>query len=264
MPRTGARRPRWWPSSVLRRRQQHQPRAVRGRPRHGQGAAGGVVRHGVAAGAPRHPLVAGARRRRLHRLRLSARGARLSRSRQHDSAAAGGHCRTDRMGRPARRRSRAPARRGRIVRDALEGARTRWPDWCGVAGRQVVFTSGATEAINAAVWGPHRRSRGTRSLRRRRALGRARHVGPLRAHRGHQGGRRGAHRRRCAAGAAAPGLRARPCPGALPMGQRRGRHVQPVHEVVGCAEKPASRCTWTPPPLAGTCLWTSARSTPTW
>jgi cysteine desulfurase len=42
---------------------------------------------------------------------------------------------------------------GRIVRDALETAREQVADLLGVVGRQVVFTSGATEAINAAVWG---------------------------------------------------------------------------------------------------------------
>ena len=55
----------------LRRRQQHQPCAVRGGPRHGQGAAVRAVRHGVAAGPPGDPLLAGAGRRRLHRLCLS-------------------------------------------------------------------------------------------------------------------------------------------------------------------------------------------------
>jgi cysteine desulfurase len=42
---------------------------------------------------------------------------------------------------------------GRTVRDALEVARRQVADLVGVVGRQVVFTSGATEAINAAVWG---------------------------------------------------------------------------------------------------------------
>ncbi len=42
---------------------------------------------------------------------------------------------------------------GRIVRDALEAAREQVADLVGVAGRQIVFTSGATESINAAVWG---------------------------------------------------------------------------------------------------------------
>lgn len=45
---------------------------------------------------------------------------------------------------------------GRIVRDALEIARGQVADLVGVAGRQVVFTSGATESINAAAWGATR------------------------------------------------------------------------------------------------------------
>lgn len=42
---------------------------------------------------------------------------------------------------------------GRTVRDALETARAQVAELVAVAPRQVVFTSGATEAINAAVWG---------------------------------------------------------------------------------------------------------------
>jgi cysteine desulfurase len=42
---------------------------------------------------------------------------------------------------------------GRMVRAALEDARDRVADWLGVRPRQVVFTSGGTEAVNAAVWG---------------------------------------------------------------------------------------------------------------
>ena len=49
---------------------------------------------------------------------------------------------------------------GRIVRDALEVARGQVADLVGVAGRQVVFTSGATESINAAVWGATRQRPG--------------------------------------------------------------------------------------------------------
>jgi cysteine desulfurase len=45
---------------------------------------------------------------------------------------------------------------GRIVRDALELARAQVAALVGVATRQVVFTSGATESINAAVWGATR------------------------------------------------------------------------------------------------------------
>ena len=47
---------------------------------------------------------------------------------------------------------------GRVVRDALEEARRLVAALVGVAARQVVFTSGGTEAINAAVWGATRAS----------------------------------------------------------------------------------------------------------
>jgi cysteine desulfurase len=49
---------------------------------------------------------------------------------------------------------------GRIVRDALEEARAQVAALVTVAPRQVVFTSGATEAINAAVWGASRAAPG--------------------------------------------------------------------------------------------------------
>ncbi len=49
---------------------------------------------------------------------------------------------------------------GRIVRDALEVARRQVAELVGVAERQVVFTSGATESINAAVWGATRAAAG--------------------------------------------------------------------------------------------------------
>ena len=49
---------------------------------------------------------------------------------------------------------------GRTVRDALEEARRQVADLVGVAGRQVVFTSGATESVNAAVWGATRAAPG--------------------------------------------------------------------------------------------------------
>ena len=49
---------------------------------------------------------------------------------------------------------------GRTVRDALEGARGHVAGLLGVAPRQVVFTSGGTEAINAAVWGAARAAPG--------------------------------------------------------------------------------------------------------
>ncbi len=49
---------------------------------------------------------------------------------------------------------------GRIVRDALEEARRQVAGLVGATARQVVFTSGGTEAINAAVWGATRQRPG--------------------------------------------------------------------------------------------------------
>jgi cysteine desulfurase len=49
---------------------------------------------------------------------------------------------------------------GRTVRDALEEARHQVAALLGATPRQVVFTSGATEAINAAVWGACRAAPG--------------------------------------------------------------------------------------------------------
>jgi cysteine desulfurase len=49
---------------------------------------------------------------------------------------------------------------GRIVRDALEEARQQVADLVGATPREVVFTSGGTEAINAAVWGATRQHPG--------------------------------------------------------------------------------------------------------
>ncbi len=49
---------------------------------------------------------------------------------------------------------------GRSSRDVIEDARDRVASFLGVKPRQVVFTSGGTEAANAAVWGGVRRSRG--------------------------------------------------------------------------------------------------------
>ena len=50
---------------------------------------------------------------------------------------------------------------GRIVRAALEEARQQVATLFGVRPRQVVFTSGGTEAINGAVWGATRSSPGS-------------------------------------------------------------------------------------------------------
>jgi cysteine desulfurase len=49
---------------------------------------------------------------------------------------------------------------GRVVRDALEEARQQVAALVGAAPREVVFTSGGTEAINAAVWGATRQHPG--------------------------------------------------------------------------------------------------------
>ncbi len=53
---------------------------------------------------------------------------------------------------------------GRIVRDAVEEARQQVADLVGTTPRQVVFTSGGTEAINAAVWGVTAGREGARIL----------------------------------------------------------------------------------------------------
>ena len=47
---------------------------------------------------------------------------------------------------------------GRMARVVLEGAREAVAAWLGARPREVVFTSGATEAIHAAVWGAMRRA----------------------------------------------------------------------------------------------------------
>ena len=49
---------------------------------------------------------------------------------------------------------------GRVVRDALEDAREQVAMLIGATPREVVFTSGATESINAAVWGATRQHPG--------------------------------------------------------------------------------------------------------
>lgn len=49
---------------------------------------------------------------------------------------------------------------GRLQRDALEEARQRVAALVGVTPREIVFTSGATEAVNAAVWGATQRRPG--------------------------------------------------------------------------------------------------------
>jgi cysteine desulfurase len=49
---------------------------------------------------------------------------------------------------------------GRIVRDALEESRQHVAALVGITPREVVFTSGGTEAINAAVWGATRKNPG--------------------------------------------------------------------------------------------------------
>lgn len=50
---------------------------------------------------------------------------------------------------------------GRVVRDALETARAQVAELLHVAARQVIFTSGGTEAVNAAVWGATRADPGS-------------------------------------------------------------------------------------------------------
>ena len=50
---------------------------------------------------------------------------------------------------------------GLVVRQQLELARTSVADFLGASPRDVIFTSCATEAINAAIWGQHRSVPGT-------------------------------------------------------------------------------------------------------
>ena len=154
---------------------------------------------------------------------------------------------------------------GRTVRDALETARTQVADLLGVVARQVVFTSGATEAINAAVWGATRAPPGAPVL--------------------------------CAAveHSAVRDASARAAPTELIGVDREGRldvealrerlqdsaRPRPAlvqcqwgnHEVGRCnpstrwsrsAATPGSRCTSTPRPRAAMCRPTSARSGRTW
>ncbi len=47
---------------------------------------------------------------------------------------------------------------GLVTRVAIEGARERVADLVGARPREVVFTSGGTEAVNSAIWGARRRS----------------------------------------------------------------------------------------------------------
>ena len=81
---------------------------------------------------------------------------------------------------------------GRTVRDALEQARQQVAAFFGTTPRQVVFTSGGTEAINAAVWGATRRAPGAPVLYADVEHFRgARGIGPAGADRDHPGRRHG-------------------------------------------------------------------------
>ena len=124
-------------------------------------------------------VVAGPRRRRLRRRGLTGgrRGPPLPRSRLHDPAPPRGRGPPWPAGPTGRHRR---PRDGSTPRDGWSGPRwrtpgNRWPGSFGVRPRQVVFTSGGTEAVNAAVWGAGRDTTAPAvrsSLRRRRALGR--------------------------------------------------------------------------------------------
>ena len=253
----------------LRRRQQHQPRAVRGGPRHGQGTAVRAVRHGVAPGAPGDPLVAGAGRRRLHRLCLSLRW------RAPISTTPARPRRGPRRSPPWRTGPRLPTgdpgpapRRGpHRPRRARGGPRRRWRTCVGVGGPPGRLHLGGDRGHQRGRLGrdPRRAGR-ARAVRRRGALGGPRRLG-ARWRRPRSIGVDGAGRLDVdgpAGAPAGPGA-APPGAGALPVGQPRGGDA-PARARGGRAVpgRPGSRSTSTPRRPAATCPWTSARWTPTW
>jgi len=113
---------------------------------------------------------------------------------------------------------------GRVVRVLIEDARERVAHLVGVRPRQVVFTSGGTEAVNAAVFGLLGWRPVGRSHVRRRALGRARRVVTGRADRRAGGRADRADRPPVRLGGPRGSRAGTPRARALPVGQPRGGH----------------------------------------
>ena len=145
---------------------------------------------------------------------------------------------------------------------------SRWPALFGVRPRQVVFTSGGTEAVNTAVWGATRGRPGSGGLlaavehsAARDASGRAAPVLPSPSTAAVGSSPVPSTRRSSGAAPARPGRR----PGALPVGQPRGRDRAAGGRGRGAVPaNSASSPMWTRWRRPGTSLSTSARSGPTW
>ena len=124
-----------------------------------RGSPGRAVRRGGGRTHPGRAVVAGARRRRLRGPGLSP-GAPLPRPRLHLAAASrggGGHGRLVGVVAPHGRRSGSGPQRGsHRPRHGRRRRANRWRRCSGTRPRQVVFTSGGTEAVNAATWGATR------------------------------------------------------------------------------------------------------------
>ena len=111
------------------------------------------------------------------------------------------------------------------MRAVLEAARDEVAELLGVTSRQVVFTSGATEAVNAAVWGATRAAPGAPVLCAAVEHSAVRDaVRPCGTGRGAAGRRHRSDRRGRTAGPSRGVVTAAAGLGALPMGQPRGGH----------------------------------------
>ena len=150
---------------------------------------------------------------------------------------------------------------GRTVRAALEDGTRAGGRLLGVAGRQVVFTSGGTEAVNAAVWGATRAAPGAPgAVRRGRALGRPRRLDAARAR---PSDSPSTARAGSSVDALAERLRATAVPRPALVHCQWANHevgtLQPVAEVVALLPRGGRRrSTSTRPPPAATCPATSA------
>ena len=151
-------------------------------------------------------------------------------------------------------------------RSALEEARHEVATFLGVSPREVVFTSGGTEAINAAVWGATRKRpdgpvlfAAVEHSAVRDASTRLAPTEVIAVDASARGSKPMSSRRACAT----PRRRSRPWSTASGPTMRSGR-CSPCTTWYGCAATPAYPCTSTPPPHAGTSHSTSGRSKPTW